>query len=130
MLQTKRQVEIGIGIVIVPPAIGNPADGYYAINTINRTGGYGENPTDAEVIEGIKLLSSTEGIFAETAGGTVVAATKRLIETGKIGKNESAVLLITGHGLKTREAVEDHVGTARTIQPNLKEFEGILAQTK
>jgi threonine synthase len=110
-------------------AIGNPADGFYAINTMNKTGGYGENPSDDEVIEGIKLLASTEGIFAETAGGTVVAATRRLIEAGKIGRDESAVLLITGHGLKTREAIEGHCGAPHVIQPSLQEFEGLVAKT-
>jgi len=109
-------------------AIGNPADGFFAINTINRTGGYGENPSDEEVVEGIKLLANCEGIFAETAGGTVVAAARRLIESGRIGRDESTVLLITGHGLKTKEAVESRCGAPRNIQPSLREFEGLLAQ--
>lgn len=111
-------------------AIGNPADGYYAINTINSTGGYGENPNDEEVIAGIRMLADCEGIFAETAGGTVVAATKRLVETGKINRNESTVLLITGHGLKTREAIEGHMPQPPTIKPNLKAFEDLLAAQK
>lgn len=110
-------------------AIGNPADGYYAIRTMNETGGYAENPNDLEVIEGIKLLASCEGIFAETAGGTVVDAAKRLIESGKIGKDESVVLCITGHGLKTKEAVEGHCGELRTIKPNVDEFEELLAKS-
>jgi threonine synthase len=111
-------------------AIGNPADGFYAISTINRTGGYGENPSDEEVIEGIRMLAECEGIFAETAGGTVVAATRRLVETGRIGREESVVLLITGHGLKTKEAIEAHCGAAQTIQPSLREFEALLAARK
>ncbi len=73
-------------------AIGNPADGFYAIQTINETGGYGENPGDDEVVEGIRLLGEYEGIFSETAGGTVVGAVQRLVESGRIGKDESVVL--------------------------------------
>lgn len=111
-------------------AIGNPADGFYAANTMHKSGGYGENPNDQEVIEGIKLLAETEGIFAETAGGTVVSATRRLIESGKINKDESIVLCITGHGLKTKEAVEGHCGESATIQPSLQEFEDLLAAAK
>ncbi|NKB24161.1 MAG: threonine synthase [Kiritimatiellae bacterium] len=111
-------------------AIGNPADGYYAINTINRTGGYGENPCDQEVVEGIKMLAECEGVFAETAGGTVVSATRRLIESGKISRDESVVLCITGHGLKTKEAVDGHCGAPQTINPSLNEFEELLAQAK
>jgi threonine synthase len=108
-------------------AIGNPADGFYAIHTIRETGGYGENPSDAEVVEGIKQLAQCEGIFAETAGGTVVAATRRLIEGGRIGRDESVVLCITGHGLKTKEAVENHCGSVQNIQPSLRDFEALLA---
>ena len=107
-------------------AIGNPADGFYAIQTMNGTGGYGENPSDEEVVEGIRLLAECEGIFAETAGGTVVAATRRLIESGKIDKNESTVLFITGHGLKTKEAVDGRCGVQQNIGPSLKEFEALL----
>lgn len=106
-------------------AIGNPADGFYAIQTMNKTGGYGENPSDDEVVQGIKLLAETEGIFAETAGGTVVGATKRLIEGGRIKRDDSVVLCITGHGLKTKEALEGRCPAPRTIQPSLKEFEAV-----
>jgi threonine synthase len=109
-------------------AIGNPADGFYSIQTMKQTGGWGENPSDAETVEGIRLLAETEGIFAETAGGVVVAAARRLVEAGRIAKDESLVLCITGHGLKTKEAVEGQLGTARAIQPSLKEFEALLAE--
>src|SRR3972149_1788282 len=63
-------------------AIGNPADGYYAIETILRTGGWAEDATDDEIVEGIRLLAETEGIFTETAGGATLAVTKKLIEKG------------------------------------------------
>ena len=82
-------------------AIGTPADGYYAIHTMRDTGGFAEDASDEEIIEGIKMLAECEGIFAETAGGVTVACAKKLIETGKIGPDESTVLCITGHGLKT-----------------------------
>jgi threonine synthase len=108
-------------------AIGTPADGYYAIRTMKETGGTAEDCTDAEVIEGIKLLAETEGIFAETAGGTTVACAKKLIESGKIPADESIVLCITGHGLKTQEAIVEHVGAPRVIKPSLREFDALVA---
>jgi threonine synthase len=107
-------------------AIGNPADGFYATQTINSTGGYGENPTDDETVDGIKLLGECEGIFAETAGGVTVAATKRLIETGKIDRNSSVVLCITGNGLKTREVLEGKYTTHEAIQPTLSDVEQLM----
>jgi threonine synthase len=111
-------------------AIGNPADGFYSIQTMKQTGGYAENPNDAEVIAGIKLLAETEGIFAETAGGTTVAATKRLVEAGRIKASESVVLCITGHGLKTQEAIHGQCGEPRLIKPSLREFSALLEQDK
>lgn len=107
-------------------AIGTPADGYYALRAFRQTGGAAEDATDEEIIEGIKLLAETEGIFAETAGGVTVACAKKLIATGKIPADGSAVLCITGHGLKTAEAVADHVGEPYCIQPTLKEFGALL----
>src|SRR5574337_1356976 len=82
-------------------AIGNPADGYYAYKVVKESGGHGEHAMDEEIVEAMKLLASTEGIFAETAGGVTVAAAKRLIEQGRIPRDESVVLCITGNGLKT-----------------------------
>jgi len=108
-------------------AIGTPADGYYAIRTMKETGGSAEDCTDEEVIEGIKLLAETEGIFAETAGGTTVACARKLIESGKIPRDESIVLCITGHGLKTQEAIHDKCGAPRLIKPSLREFEALIA---
>lgn len=104
-------------------AIGTPADGFYAIKSMNETGGSCEDATDPEIIEGIRLLASCEGIFAETAGGVTVACAKKLIASGKIPQNESVVLCITGHGLKTQEAVAGHCGQARFINPKLSEFD-------
>ena len=104
-------------------AIGNPADGYYGIKTVNESGGYGEDVTDEELIEGIKLLAKTEGIFTETAGGVTVAVTKKLIEQGRIKKNELTVVSITGNGLKTIEAVSNRIGNPVIIEPRLGSFQ-------
>jgi len=108
-------------------AIGTPADGYYAIRAMKDTGGYAEDCTDEEVIAGIRLLAEQEGIFAETAGGVTVACAQKLIASGQIPRDESIVLSITGHGLKTSEAVTGHCGSPRLINPSLREFETLLA---
>src|SRR5580692_11957479 len=110
-------------------SIGTPADGYYAIRTMKETGGTAEDCSDEEIINAIKLLAETEGIFAETAGGVTLACAQKLIEDGHIPRNESIVLCITGHGLKTQEAVIDKVGQAKLIRPSLKEFESLLEHT-
>ncbi len=104
-------------------AIGNPADGPYAIDAMRESGGTGESVTDEEIIEGIKLLARTEGIFTETAGGVTVATAKKLIEQGAISKKESCVICITGNGLKTQEAVNDHIGKPYRIKPTLDSFQ-------
>jgi threonine synthase len=104
-------------------AIGNPADGYYALQAIKASGGAAERATDAEIVEGIKLLASTEGIFAETAGGVTVACLKKLAEAGKIGRDETTVAYITGTGLKTQEALHSHLKEPPVIKPNLAAFE-------
>ncbi|MCC6236233.1 MAG: threonine synthase [Dehalococcoidia bacterium] len=88
-------------------AIGNPADGYYALKVMDETGGGAEMATDEEIVEGIYLLAETEGIFAETAGGVTVACLKKLVASGAINPNEETVAFITGAGLKTVEAVLD-----------------------
>ncbi len=108
-------------------AIGTPADGYYAIRSMKETGGHAEDVTDEEVIGGIRMLAEHAGIFAETAGGVTVASAKKLIESGKIPADESVVLCITGHGLKTQEAVHGHCGAPRLIKPSLREFEALIA---
>ncbi|MCC6345762.1 MAG: threonine synthase [Nitrospirales bacterium] len=110
-------------------AIGNPADGYYASHIVKETGGYAEDVSDQEIIEGMKLLAKTEGIFAETAGGVTVAAAKKLIEQGRIGRNETTVICITGNGLKTQEALTGHTTEVHYIKPNMEAFEGVLTRT-
>jgi threonine synthase len=104
-----------------------PADGYYAVHAIRASGGSCEDATDPEIIEGIRLLAETEGIFAETAGGVTVACAKKLIESGKIPRNESITLCITGHGLKTAEGVAPHLPQPRLINPSLREFDACIA---
>jgi len=107
-------------------AIGTPADGFYALRVMKETGGHAEDITDDEVREGIRLLAECEGIFAETAGGVTVGVAKKLIAQGKIPADDSAVLCITGNGLKTIDAIEKHVGAPREIRPSLREFETLL----
>lgn len=111
-------------------AIGNPADGFYAYKCVKDSGGYGEDVTDEEIIQGMRMLARTEGIFAETAGGVTVAAAKKLIETGRIGKNETTVMCITGNGLKTQEALQGRMGEPYHILPNLEAFENVLKNIK
>src|SRR3954468_19070890 len=107
-------------------AIGTPADGFYALKVMKETGGSGEDVTDDEIRDGIRLLAQCEGIFAETAGGVTVGVAKKLIASGKIPANDSAVLCITGNGLKTLDAVVNHVGHPREIKPSLREFETLV----
>ena len=103
-------------------AIGNPADGPYALDIASRTGGSIAAVNDEEIIEGIKLLAETEGVFTETAGGTTIAVLKKLVEQGKIDPSETTVAYITGNGLKTTEAVASAVGEPLTIDPQLADF--------
>jgi threonine synthase len=103
-------------------AIGNPADGIYVLDIARRTGGAVEEVTDDEIRAGIVLLARTEGIFAETAGGTTTAVTKKLVETGQLDPSLETVVVNTGHGLKTLDAIADQVGAAATIAPSYKAF--------
>lgn len=107
-------------------AIGNPADGFYATQVIKESGGYGADVSDMEIIEAIKLLARTEGIFAETAGGVTLASAMKLIESGHIDRDAVTVLSVTGNGLKTKEAIIGHTGEPHHIDPNLKSFEEVL----
>ena len=112
-------------------AIGNPADGYYATRAILESGGTGEAVSDDEIIEGMKLLAETEGVFTETAGGVTVAVAKKLIERGVIPHDESVVICITGNGLKTQEPLldrPDRLGQVMRIKPTLSAFESSLSQ--
>ncbi|MBM9467338.1 threonine synthase [Nakamurella leprariae] len=104
-------------------AIGNPADGPYVLDTVRRTGGAIEDVSDDEVIEGIKLLARTEGIFAETAGGVTVATLRKLLATGQLDPEAETVIFNTGDGLKTLDAIADVVGPTATIAPTLKAFD-------
>jgi threonine synthase len=111
-------------------AIGNPADGYYATKVIKESGGYGADVSDAEIIEAIKLLAKTEGIFAETAGGVTLGSAMKLIESGHIDKDALTVLSITGNGLKTKEAIIGHTNEPHHINPNMKSFEEVMEKIK
>ena len=101
-------------------AIGNPADGPYVLDSVRRTGGAVGHVTDDEVREGIKLLARTEGVFAETAGGVTVATARKLIEAGLIDRDAETVLLITGDGLKTLDAVSDTARPTATVPATSK----------
>jgi threonine synthase len=101
-------------------AIGNPADGPYALDVARRTGGAIADVTDAEIVEGIRLLASTEGIFAETAGGVTVAVLRKLVEAGEIDTSIETVVFNTGEGLKTIDAVSEGAVPTAIIPPTLK----------
>lgn len=111
-------------------AIGNPADGIYALEIARKTGGNIESVTDPEIIEGMKLLAETEGIFTETAGGTTIAVLKKLVEAGKIDPDETTVVYITGNGLKTQEAVQGYIGEPLTIEAKLDAFERAMERAR
>jgi threonine synthase len=107
-------------------AIGDPADGYFASQLIRDTGGWSEDVDDDAIVDAMKLLGETEGIFAETAGGVTLAVTRKLIEQGKIDRDGSTVICITGNGLKTQEALHGKVPTPAVIKPSLAEFEALM----
>lgn len=107
-------------------AIGNPADGFYSAKVMRESGGTGEDVTDAEIIDAMKLLAETEGIFAETAGGVTLGVTKKLIESGRIPKDESIVISVTGNGLKTQEALYDVLEEPTVIEARLKDFDDLV----
>jgi len=109
-------------------AIGNPADGYYAAQVVKESGGWGESATDREIVDAIKLLAKLEGIWTEPAGGTTLAATMKLIEQGRIPRDESIVVSITGNGLKTQEAVINDLPQPRVIEAKIAEFDALLAE--
>ena len=103
-------------------AIGNPADGPYVLDTVRRTGGAVEDVSDEEIVEGIRLLARTEGIFAETAGGVTVATLRKLLDAGRLDPDADTVVLNTGDGLKTLDAVAGVVGPAATIAASADAF--------
>ena len=104
-------------------AIGNPADGVYALQTARETQGLIEMVTDDEIVAGIHLLAQTEGVFAETAGGVTIAVLKKLVARGTIPREDITVAYITGNGLKTQEAVAGSLGEAVYIEPSLEKFQ-------
>ncbi len=106
-------------------AIGNPADGYYALMVARQSGGGAQAVTDEEAIEGMKLLAQSEGIFAEAAGGVVIAGVKKLAAAGVIKRNQLTVACITGAGPRTQEIVSDVVRLFH-VQPNLESFNEVL----
>ena len=106
-------------------AIGNPADGIYVLDICRRSGGAVEDISDDEVRAGIILLARTEGIFTETAGGTTVGVLKKLVETGQLDPTLETVVINTGMGLKTIDAIADQVGPAATIDPSYAAFAAI-----
>lgn len=107
-------------------AIGNPADGFQVISSVKRTSGSGIAVSDDEILDAIELLARTEGIFTEPAGGTTLAATKRLIESGAIPRDESIVVVITGNGYKTADVMRDRVGESIRVGKGLRDFEAVM----
>jgi len=107
-------------------AIGNPADGYYAIQTIKRSGGSAAAPGDDEIVAAMRLLAETEGIFTETAGGVTLGAARRLIDQGVIGRDQSLLLCITGQGLKTTDPLVPVLPRPPVIAPKLSDFDALL----
>jgi len=109
-------------------AIGNPADGPYVLDTVRRTGGVVEDVTDEEIVEGIRLLARTEGIFAETAGGVTIATLRKLLATGALDPDAETVAFNTGEGLKTLDAVAGVVGPAATIPASADAFTAAVGE--
>jgi threonine synthase len=107
-------------------AIGNPADGPFALRLIRESGGWAEDVSDPEVIEAIKQLAETEGIFAETAGGVTAGVAAKLIQQGRINPNETTVVCITGNGLKTTDAIAADFPLSEAISPRLEAFEALI----
>jgi threonine synthase len=107
-------------------AIGNPADGSYALDEVRRSGGAVAAVSDSEIVEAIRLLARTEGIFAETAGGVTVGVLAKLAASGVIKANERVVAYITGNGLKTLDAVAPQCGPTVTVAPNLEAFQSAV----
>ena len=103
-------------------AIGNPADGYFALDAVRNSSGGFAAVSDGEIVAGMELLARTEGIFAETAGGVTIATLQKLAADGVVRADERVVVYITGHGLKTIEAVAPTSGPTATIAPNLDAF--------
>jgi threonine synthase len=111
-------------------AIGNPADGFYVVQAVKQSGGWGEDATDEEIVDAIKLLARTEGIWTEPAGGTTLACAIKLIESGRIPRDESICVSITGNGLKTTEVVAGHLEPPTSIPAKLEAFDAVVNGVK
>jgi len=109
-------------------AIGNPADGPFALRLIRESGGWAEDISDPEIIDSMKLLAQTEGIFAETAGGVTAGVAAKLIQQGRIRPDETTVVCITGNGLKTTDAIAADFPATEALAPCLEVFEAFVAQ--
>lgn len=107
-------------------AIGNPADGFYVVQAVKQSGGWGESASDEEIVEAIKLLARTEGIWTEPAGGTTLACALKLIASGRIPRDESICVSITGNGLKTVEVVQGHLAAPASIPAKLDAFDALI----
>jgi threonine synthase len=107
-------------------AIGNPADGPFAIKLIRESGGWAEDVSDREIVQSIQLLAETEGIFAETAGGVTIGVTEKLLREGRIRSDQTTVVCITGNGLKTTDAIVAEYPLAEAIAAKLEAFEAYL----
>jgi threonine synthase len=110
-------------------AIGNPADGHYAIKTIKANGGWAEDVSDPGIVESIQLLAQTEGIFTETAGGVTVGCARKLYRQDRILPDETTVLCITGNGLKTTDVLAGKYAAEEPIPPKIAEFDRYLERT-
>src|SRR5262249_27386073 len=109
-------------------ALGNPADGYYVLKLIAKSGGGAAAASDPEIVAGMKLLAETEGIFTETAGGVTIAVLKKLVEQGAIAPDERTVVYVTGNGLKTQGAVVDAAARPIAIPASFDAFEAAWRQ--
>ncbi len=107
-------------------AIGDPADGYDVLDVVRSSGGWGESATDEEIVDAIQQLARCEGIFTEPAGGVTLAATRKLIEQGRIAGDEPIVVSITGNGYKTLEAVTGALEEPRVIDARLRDFDNLF----
>jgi len=107
-------------------AIGNPADGPYAMKEMRDSGGWADDVSDPEIVDAIQLLAETEGIFGETAAGVTVGVTQKLIHAGRIGPNETTVVCVTGNGLKTTDAIVAEYPLTEAIAPRIEAFEAYL----
>jgi len=109
-------------------AIGNPADGAFAVNAMRESGGSAQMVSDAALVEGIRVLATTTGIFTETAGGVTVAAALALAERGQFKRDDEIVLCITGNGLKTTDAVRDALPAAPVVNAKVREVAAIVTE--